>query len=93
MGKTTFRPMTSLEARAASALGNARFAPATSAKRIAHKIASQVSDMKISDKQACVLWSLCWTYRRSINDVEVLEVAKRVRDGAKPPLPQEDLPW
>lgn len=91
MSKAAFRPMTDLEARAAIALGNARFAPATFDKRFAKSLI--VDRRLISDKQAALMWALCWRYRRSIQDDEVSKVAKEIHEGAAAPMPQKELPW
>jgi len=99
VGKAVFRAMTPLEVRAARALGGASFAPGTSAKRIALKIASQVGPVasttiglpgnvaewagRITEKQAAILWKLCWSYRKSITDEEVLDAAAHDADRAR----------
>lgn len=85
-----FRVMSELEARGASALGAASFAPGSWDKRFARTLALQVADRRITDKQACVLWELAWTYRRSIPEDVVAEASARRKalsaEGPRAPM-------
>ncbi len=85
MGKAVFRAMTDIEARSAKALGRARFAPGTFDKRFARNVAGQVTERLITDKQAVLMWELVHRYRRSIEDEELLEIAKKVKEGETAP--------
>ena len=76
MTRATFRDMTDVERRAASALRSARYAPATFDKRFARNL--RVESGKITDKQATIMWRNVWRYRRSISDADLVETARRI---------------
>lgn len=48
---------------------------------IARRIAGQVLERRITDKQAVAMWRIAWNYRRSISDEEVLTVAEAFHEA------------
>jgi hypothetical protein len=90
----SWRDMTALECRAALCLGRCAFAPATGAKRFARTVSAQVRrqafglEGEITDRQAAYMWRLLWTYRRSVDDPEILREATATREAATLAIPR-----
>lgn len=76
MSATAWRRATHYEERAMIALSGCKFAPATMVKRFARSMryqydkAQNASELfvRITDRQAALLWKYCWHYRRQIKD-------------------------
>jgi hypothetical protein len=83
-----YRPMTDEERRAAAALdpGRVTYLPGSFAKRFQRNlalIASQAGECRITDKQAFLLWSNVWKYRRQVRDKTLVALATRQAAAAE----------
>lgn len=91
------RPMEPIEINAAVLLGSARFSPGSFHKRFARQLAAQArtDNPTITQKQAALLWELCWRYRKQITGergVGVLDRAAREREKRAAEKPQPPAP-
>lgn len=85
--KTTWRPMTEIEKRAALALAPGRvcYPVASSAKGLAGSLeaAAAAAVPKITDRQAEAMWRQIYRFRRQIQDKALIEAAEATQTAQK----------
>lgn len=71
-------PVTDIEARALSELQSVRFCPGTNPKRFARQMHRAT---QLTDGQRDYLWQIVYTFRRQIQDKELVKIATEKKEA------------